>query len=152
MKFLQLAKENGLPHPVSIQNPYSLLNRSYEVGLAEVSMRENIGLLAYSPMAFGLLSGKYHDGSDVSNARLTLFPKFARYSGNHVFQVAGKYIDIARKYSMNPSQMALAFVHSRPFVRSTIIGATTMSQLKQNIDSRNILLPDGCITEIESCT
>ena len=149
MKFLQIAKENGLPKPICIQNPYSLLNRTYEVGLAEISMRENIGLLAYSPLAFGMLTGKYHDGSDVSACRLKLFPKLARYSGEVVYEIAGKYIEIAKKYDLNPSQMALAYVNSKPFLWSSIIGATSLEQLKQNIGSISISIPDECLSEIE---
>jgi len=149
MRFLQLAKENGLPKPITIQNPYNLLNRTYEVGLAEISMREQMGLLSYSPMAFGILSGKYHDGSDVSNSRITLFPQLPRYSSEIVHKEAGRYINIAKKYDLNPSQMALAFVNSRPFLWSNIIGATTMEQLKLNIDSINITIPEDCLSDIE---
>jgi len=150
MSFLRKAEENGLPKPVSIQNPYNLLNRSYEVGLAEISMRENIGLLAYSPLAFGLLTGKFHDGSDVSNSRLTLFPKFSRYSSEVVHEVAQKYIDIAKKYQLSPSQMALAYVNTRPFLYSTIIGATSLSQLQENIKSIDMSLDEEVIQEIEA--
>lgn len=149
MSFLKNAEQNGLPKPLSIQNPYNLLNRSYEVGLAEISMRENFGLLAYSPLAFGLLTGKFHDGSDVSNSRLNLFPKFSRYSNENVHHVASKYINIAHKYELIPSQMALAYVNSRPFVWSNIIGATSLEQLKENIDSINITIPADCIAEID---
>jgi len=149
MSFLRKAEENGLPRPITIQNPYSLLNRTFEVGLAEISMREQIGLLAYSPMGFGLLSGKYHDGSDVSKSRIKLFPKLARYSSEATFNVAEEYIRIAQRYDMIPSQMALAYVNSRPFLWSTIIGATSMDQLKENIDSIHISIPEECEKEIE---
>ena len=149
MSFLRKAEENGLPKPITIQNPYSLLNRTFEVGLAEIAMREKIGLLAYSPMAFGLLSGKYHNGSDVSNSRIKLFPKLARYSSETAFDVANKYIRIAIKYSLKPSQMALAYVNTRPFLWSTIVGATDVEQLRENIESINITIPDECISEIE---
>ena len=149
MSFLRKAEENGLPKPITIQNPYSLLNRTFEVGLAEIAMREKIGLLAYSPMAFGLLSGKYHNGSDVSNSRIKLFPKLARYSSETAFEVANKYIRIAIKYSLKPSQMALAYVNTRPFLWSTIVGATDVEQLRENIESINITVPDECISEIE---
>jgi aryl-alcohol dehydrogenase-like predicted oxidoreductase len=150
MSFIRKADEKGLPRPLTIQNPYSLLNRSYEVGLAEISMRESIGLLAYSPLAFGLLSGKYHNGAEVSNSRLTLFPKFTRYSSDWVHKVAGKYTEIANRYGISPAQMALSFVNSRPFVWSNIIGATTQDQLQQNIESINITLDDDIIQEIET--
>ena len=149
MCYLKLAELHGLPKPITIQNPYSLLNRTFEVGLAEISMREEIGLLAYSPLAFGLLSGKYHDGSDISNSRLTLFPKLARYSGALAHQIAMKYIELSRSAGISPNQLALAYVHSRPFLWSTIIGATTMTQLKDNIDSINIRLSKEVIDEIE---
>jgi len=149
MSFLRKAEENGLPKPITIQNPYSLLNRTFEVGLAEIAVREKIGLLAYSPMAFGLLSGKYHNGSDVSNSRIKLFPKLARYSSETAFDVANKYIRIAIKYSLKPSQMALAYVNTRPFLWSTIVGATDVEQLRENIESINITVPDECISEIE---
>ncbi|MCK5699685.1 MAG: aldo/keto reductase, partial [Cyclobacteriaceae bacterium] len=129
MNFLRKAEQNGLPKPITIQNPYNLLNRSFEVGLAEVSIRENIGLMAYSPMAFGMLSGKYHDGSDVQNSRIKLFPKLPRYSGENTFKVAEMYIKIAKKYGLSPAQMSLAFVNTRPFLCSNIIAATTMDQL-----------------------
>ncbi len=149
MNFIRKAEQSGLPKPITIQNPYNLLNRTFEIGLSEISIRENIGLLAYSPMAFGLLSGKYHDGSDVKNSRITLFPKLPRYSSKIVFDVAELYIEIARKYDLNPAQMALAFVNTRPFLWSNIIGATSMEQLKINIQSIHITIPEEAIKEIE---
>lgn len=150
MNFLRKAEQEGLPKPITIQNPYSLLNRSFEVGLAEVSIRENIGLIAYSPMAFGLLSGKYHDGSDVQNSRIKLFPKLPRYSSDNTFQVAERYINIAKKYDMSPAQMSLAFVNTRAFLCSNIIAATTMDQLKENINSIQIVIQDEAMKEIET--
>jgi len=149
MNFIRKAEKAGLQGPLTVQNPYSLLNRTYEVGLAEVSIRENVGLLAYSPMAFGLLSGKYHDGSDVSNCRIKLFPKLPRYSNETTFDMAERYIKIAQKYDMKPAQMALSFVNTRPFLWSNIIGATTMEQLKMNIDSIDVVIPEAAIKEIE---
>jgi len=149
MNFLKKAELSGLPKPITIQNPYNLLNRTFEIGLSEIVLRENIGLLAYSPMAFGLLSGKYHNGSDVKNARITLFPKLPRYSSKIVFDVAQMYIEIAKKYGMSPAQMALAFVNSRPFLWSNIIGATSMQQLRLNIDSIDMVIPEEAIKEIE---
>jgi len=149
MSFIRKAEENGLPKPLTIQNPYSLLNRTFEVGLAEIAMRENIGLLSYSPLAFGLLSGKYHNGAKVQNSRLKLFPKLSRYSSEWVHEVAGKYIEIANDYRLSPAQMALAYINSRPFVWSNIIGATTMDQLAENIESINITLEDEVIQAIE---
>lgn len=150
MHFMRLAEKHGYPLPVSIQNPYSLLNRSFEVGLAEIAIREHIGLLSYSPMAFGLLSGKYHDGREVSQARLRRFPKMARYSEDFVMDIAAKYIEIANKHGLSPAQMALAFVSSRPFLTSNIIGATTLAQLKENIESIDLDLSDKVIAEIDS--
>jgi aryl-alcohol dehydrogenase-like predicted oxidoreductase len=149
MKFIGIAEINGLPKPVTIQNPYSLLNRTYEIGMAEISMREQIGLLAYSPMAYGLLSGKFHDGSDVSKSRIRLFPKLGRYSSELSFEIAEKYVHIAKKYGLKPAQMALAYVNTRPFLWSTIIGATTMEQLRENIGSVEVRIPPECENEIE---
>ncbi len=150
MHYLRVAEQHGLAGPVTIQNPYNLLNRSFEVGLAEVALREKVPLLAYSPMAFGLLSGKYHDGTDVSGARIRMFPKLSRYSAGHVIDIAGRYISIAKKYGLSPAGMALAFVNTRPFVGSTIIGATTMKQLTEDIDSLNVPIPDEAFNEIEN--
>ena len=149
MNYLRKAEQVGLPRPITIQNPYNLLNRTYEVGLAEVSIREDIGLLSYSPMAFGLLSGKYHDGSDVQNSRITLFPKLPRFSSENTFRVAEMYINIAKKYNLSPAQMSLAFVNTRPFLQSNIIAATTMDQLKENINSIQVVIPDEALKEIE---
>lgn len=149
MNFLRKAEQHALPKPITIQNPYNLLNRTFEVGLAEVCIRENIGLLAYSPMAFGLLSGKYHDGSDVRNCRINLFPKLPRYTKETTFQVAEMYVKIAQKYGLSPAQMALAYVNSRSFLYSNIVGATSMDQLKENIDSIHLVIPDEAVKEIE---
>ena len=149
MRFLQLADQNGLPRPVTIQNPYSLLNRTYEIGLAEISMRENIGLLSYSPLGFGMLTGKYHGGKDDKNSRMQLFPKLQRYASDRVKEITAMYLEIAEKNGLSPAQMALSFVNSRQFLCSNIIGATTMVQLEQNIGSINIELPEAVIKEIE---
>jgi aryl-alcohol dehydrogenase-like predicted oxidoreductase len=150
MQFLHYAEQAGLPRIVSVQNPYSLLNRSYEIGLAEISWREQAGLLAYSPLGFGVLSGKYLDGLYPDNARLTLFPDYTRYSNAAAITATGQYIALARQHNLDPAQMALAYVNSRPFLTSTIIGATTMEQLKSNIDSINLVLPDDAIAGIEA--
>ena len=123
-----------------MQNPYSLLNRSYEVGLSEISWREQVGLLAYSPLGFGVLSGKYLDGAQPDGARLILFPDYTRYSSPAAVSATGKYTALARKHDLDPAQMALAYVNNRPFLTSTIIGATTMEQLMSNIDSINLTL------------
>jgi aryl-alcohol dehydrogenase-like predicted oxidoreductase len=150
MQFLHYAELAGLPRIVSVQNPYSLLNRSYEIGLAEISWREKVGLLAYSPLGFGVLSGKYLDGAHPDNARLTLFPDYTRYSGEAAINATQKYVVLAGKHQLDPAQMALAYVNSRPFLTSTIIGATTMEQLKTNIDSVRLTLPVEVIQAIEA--
>ncbi|WP_330147438.1 NADP(H)-dependent aldo-keto reductase [Shewanella oncorhynchi] len=141
MKYLQLAEKHGLPRIVSVQNPYNLLNRSFEVGMSEISHRENLPLLAYSPLAFGALTGKYCNDQWPEGARLTLFKRFARYTGSQLALDATKaYVDLAREFKLTPAQMALAFVNSRQFVGSNIIGATNLYQLKENIDSLKVTL------------
>lgn len=150
MSFLQLAAEHNLPRMVSVQNPYSLLNRSYEVGLAEVSQREQVGLLAYSPLAFGVLSGKYLNNDAPAGARLTLFEQFQRYSREPGVAATREYVNIAKRHGLDPSQMALAWVTSRPFVTSNIIGATTLEQLEINLASDQLTLSDAVIEEIEA--
>lgn len=150
MRFLQLAEQYNLPRVVSIQNPYNLLNRSYEVGLAEVSWREKIGLLSYSPLGFGTLSGKYMDDKKPAGSRLALFPHYTRYSNPIAIDAIKKYVTLAKKHQLDPAQMALAYVNSRPFLTSTIIGATTIEQLKANIDSIKIELSAEVLAEIES--
>jgi len=139
MRYLNESDRNGLPRVVSIQNPYSLLNRSYETGLAEMSIRESVGLLAYSPLAFGVLSGKYLNGKP-KNARITLFPHYSRYDKPQARNATEKYVELARENQLSPAQMALAFVNTRPFVKSNIIGATTLDQLKENISSIEVKL------------
>lgn len=150
MNFLHLAKSMGLEKIVSVQNPYSLLNRSYEVGLAEVAHQENVGLLAYSPLAFGVLSGKYLNGQFPKDARITLFPRFDRYFNPQADAATQAYVDLAKEHGLSPAQMALAYVNTRPFVTSNIIGATTMEQLKENIDSINVRLSDEVLAGIEA--
>jgi aryl-alcohol dehydrogenase-like predicted oxidoreductase len=147
MECLRLHREKGLPRMMSIQNPYSLLNRLFEIGLAEVAQRENIGLLAYSPMGFGVLSGKYLK-KKPKDGRVTLFPRFSRYSNPQAEEATKRYVRLAMDQGLNPGQMALAFVNQQPFVTSTIIGATTMDQLKENIGSVDIHLSEDLIKEI----
>ncbi|MCE8042834.1 NADP(H)-dependent aldo-keto reductase [Halomonas daqingensis] len=149
MKALQLAERLGLPRVASIQNPYNLLNRSFEVGLAEIAHRENVGLLAYSPLAFGVLSGKYLDGARPENARLTLFERFKRYTSPLAEQATRAYVDIAREHDLDPAQMALTFVNSRSFLTSNIIGATTMEQLEDNLASESLKLEQSVLEAIE---
>ena len=147
MKYLEYSK-SGLPKMITIQNPYSLLNRLFEIGSAEICKREDVGLLAYSPLGFGVLSGKYRNGSMPENSRLKLFPNLARFSNEKCFDAVNLYHDIATKHGMSLTQMSLAFVNDRPFVTSNIIGATSMNQLRENIDSANIKLSDEVISEI----
>ncbi|GJM30384.1 MAG: oxidoreductase [Cyclobacteriaceae bacterium] len=149
MRYLNEFREHGLPRMVSIQNPYSLLNRSFETGLAEIAIREQIKLLAYSPLAFGVLSGKYLNGLQPEKARLTLFPHYTRYANPQVVEATERYVKLARHHNLSPAQMALAFVNSRPFVQSNIIGATTVDQLKENIESINLVLDPALIEAID---
>jgi len=148
MKCLGLADQKGLPRVASVQNPYSLVNRTYEVGMAEVSAREDCGLLAYSPLAFGVLSGKYLGGQRPDGARLTLFPYFSRYVSPLVELATRRYVEVAKAHGLDPAQMALAYVNSRGFLTSNIIGATTMEQLKSNIASDEIVLSDAVLDAI----
>ncbi|WPP44606.1 NADP(H)-dependent aldo-keto reductase [Pseudomonas sp. AN-1] len=148
-RFLLLAETRGWPRPVSIQNPYNLLNRSFEVGLAEMAIREQVGLLAYSPLAFGLLSGKYENGARPERARLTLFERFQRYNNPQARQAASAYVALAREHGVDPAQLALAWVTSRPFVTSNIIGATSLEQLDSNIASLDLQLGDELLAGIE---
>ena len=149
MKFLQAAKEKSLPRMMSIQNAYSLVNRVYDIANSEVSIRENSGLLAYSPLAGGRLSGKYIN-QQPKNARYTLWPR--RFDRHHTVRgekAIAKYVDLAKKYNIAPSTFANAYVNDRPFVTSNIIGATTIEQLRENIDSINITLSNEILHEIE---
>ena len=150
MQFLHFAEQANLPRIVSVQNPYSLLNRTYEIGLAEVSWREQAGLLAYSPLGFGVLSGKYLGGAQPKGARLSLFPDYTRYSSDAAITATEQYVALAQQHQLDPAQMATAFVNTRPFLTSTIIGATTMQQLKSNIDSINVTLSTEMLEGIEA--
>ncbi len=150
MKFLELADREGLPRVDSIQNPYSLLNRTYEIAMAEVSHREDVGLLAYSPLGMGLLTGKYRNGAKPEGSRMVVFERFTRYEGAETWEAAERYLQLADDHGINPTHMALAFVNARPFVVSNIIGATTMEQLKMNIDSLDIVLSKDVLKGIEA--
>lgn len=149
MKFLEIAKEKSFSKIVSIQNPYSLLNRSYEINMAEIAEMENMKLLAYSPLGFGILTGKYINNKP-KNSRLSLFNRFDRYSNKNSKDATIKYVEIANKYNITPTQLALSFVNQQPFVASNIIGATSLSQLEENIKSINIILDKEILDEIES--
>lgn len=150
MEYLRLAREKNLPRIVSIQNPYSLLNRSFEIGLAEMAIREHVQLLAYSPLAFGVLSGKYLNGARPANARLTLFDRFSRYNNPEAETACAAYVQLARDAGLDPAQMALAFVNTRDFTASNIIGATSIEQLSANIASVDVTLDKELLKAIEA--
>ncbi len=150
MRFLEEHKYHNLPKIKTVQNPYSLLNRSFEVGNAEVCLRENIGLLAYSPMAFGILSGKFLNGQQHPTSRLALFPQMARYSSPQSAEATRLYNEIAQQHGLTLTQLALAFIEQQPFVTSTIIGATTMEQLKENIDTIQVTLSEEVLKAIDA--
>ncbi len=150
MEYLRLAQERDWPRLVSVQNPYSLLNRTFEVGLAEIAHREQVGLLAYSPLGFGVLSGKYLSGRKPAGARLTLFEFFARYTGELGVKATRRYVAIAKDAGLDPAAMALAYVNSRSFLTANIIGATTMEQLRTNIASIDLELSDEVLAAIEA--
>ncbi len=148
-KFLELSKLYDLPRVMSVQNPYNLLNRTYEIGLAEISVREQSGLLAYSPLASGVLSGKYRNNQKPEGSRLQLFGDyFPRYAGKSSNLAVEEYFKVAKKYKISLTQLSLAFVNQQPFVTSNIIGATTTKQLKEDIESINIKLSSEIIEEI----
>ena len=150
MKFLQVAKEKNLPRMMSIQNVYSLVNRVFDIGHSEVSISENCGLLAYSPLAGGRLSGKYIGGVNPKNSRYTLWPRrFSRHHTERGELAIEQYVKLSEKYGTAPSTFANAYVNDRPFVTSNIIGATTMNQLKENIDSINFVLSKDMVSDIQ---
>ncbi len=142
MRYLNEAEKRGLPRIASIQNAYNLLNRSFETGLAETSLREDVGLLAYSPLGQGVLSGKYLDGARPEGARGTLFGRLERYQGPGAETAIKASMDCARNHGLSPVQLALKFCDTRPFVTSTLIGATTMDQLKENIEAFDVTWSD----------
>ena len=150
-KFLELSASKDLPKVMSVQNAYSLVNRVYEIGLAEISIREKSGLLAYSPLAAGYLSGKYRNNKIPKNSRIDLFGEFwKRYQNKRAFQAYENYYKISQDYGISLTKLSLAFINTRPFVTSNIIGATTMAQLKENIDSVEVDLKDEIIDKINS--
>lgn len=149
MRHLTESKYNNITRCKTIQNPYSLLNRLFEVNLAEVAMRENVGLLAYSPLAFGVLSGKYLNGNLPENSRLKLFPQYSRYSSQQSQNLVEKYADLANELEISLTQLSLAFVNHREFLTSNIIGATTLEQLKENISSIDVNLSSETIKRID---
>lgn len=148
MRYMEESNKHDLPRMITIQNAYSLLNRVFEGDMAEVAIRENIKLLAYSPLAFGVLSGKYIKGTAAENSRLNLFPRFARYSSDQSTEATSQYLKLAEENNLSLTQMSLAFVNQRPFVASNIIGATTVAQLKENIDSIHVELSSDLLAAI----
>jgi aryl-alcohol dehydrogenase-like predicted oxidoreductase len=150
MRFLEESKYNNLPRIKTVQNPYSLLNRLFESGSSEVCMRENVGLLAYSPMAFGILSGKFLSGKSYPNSRLNLFPQMSRYNSVQCAEATRLYHEIAQKNGLSLTELSLAFIEQQPFLTSTIIGATTMEQLKENIDTIQVSLSEEVLNAIDA--
>lgn len=150
MQYLRIAEKHQLPKIITIQNPYNLVNRTYEIGLSEIGIRENVGLLAYSPLAGGLLSDKYLQGNRPDGARFTLWPNyFTRYAHPNTMKAVEKYAVLAKEHGLSLAQMSLAFINSRDFLTANIIGATTMKQLKENIDAVDIVLSEEVIKEIQ---
>ena len=150
-KFLEVSKLKKLPKMMSVQNAYNLLCRTYEIGLAEISIREKSGLLAYSPLAGGFLTGKYQNKNLPENSRQKLFAEYyTRYSKSYAAEVIEKYFNISKKFDLNFAQMSIKFCEIQKFITSTIIGATTMEQLKINIESVNVTLEKEVIKEINN--
>ncbi len=150
MTYLQLAEAGRGPRMASVQNAYSLLNRSFETRMAEVAIREDCGLLAYAPVAAGSLTGKYLDGKKPAGARLTLWPDNSRYQGEQGIAATRAYVELAGRHGLDPAQMAIAFVAGRPFVTAAIIGATSMEQLRRNLPGGSLSLSDEVLAEIEA--
>lgn len=150
MRCLALSETKGLARVQSVQNAYNLLNRTYEVALAEIAMREDVGLLAYSPLAQGFLTGKYMNGARPPGARVTLFNRSQRYEKPGAEEAISKYVELAREVGLAPTALALAFVNSRSFVTSNIIGATTMAQLAENIASAEVTLAADVVERINA--
>jgi aryl-alcohol dehydrogenase-like predicted oxidoreductase len=150
MRFLEESKYHNLPRIKTVQNPYSLLNRLFEIGSAEISKYENVGLLAYSPLAFGVLTGKFLTGENHPKARIKLFPQYTRYSSEQSTNATKLYQEIALKNGLSLTQLAMGFVLQQPFLTSAIIGATTMPQLEENIATINVVLSKEILAQIES--
>jgi aryl-alcohol dehydrogenase-like predicted oxidoreductase len=149
-EFLRCSRDYNLARVASVQNPYNLLNRSFEVGLAEFSHREDVGLLAYSPLGMGALTGKYRNGAMPKGSRFALFNRFQRYTTELAMSTSEQYLKVADKHGLSPTQMALAYVNDRPFVTSNIIGATSLAQLEENIASADLVLNDDVLKDIEA--
>ena len=149
MRFMEESRKHQLPKMITIQNPYSLLNRTFEVGLSEVCHRENVGLLAYSPLAFGVLSGKFLTGAALPNARINLFPQFSRYNSENTREASKRYRQVAQDFGLTLTELSLAFIAQQPFVTSTIIGATNLEQLQENINTIKVELTPAMLQAIE---
>ncbi|WP_366186067.1 aldo/keto reductase [Flavobacterium ovatum] len=151
MRFLEESKYHNLPRIATVQNPYSLLNRQFEVGSAEICHRENVGLLAYSPLGFGVLTGKFLEGMEKHpKARLNLFPQYNRYSSEQSVAATKMYHKIATKHGLSLTQLSLAFINQQKYVTSTIIGATSIPQLKENIEAFTVKLTEEILKEIDT--
>lgn len=149
MRYLEEAKGKNLAQPITIQNPYNLLNRTFEIGNAEIAIKKNIGLLAYSPLAFGLLTGKFLNGKKHPKSRVELYPQMGRYNSLEVDNAITKYAEVAKKHDLSLTEMSLAFINQQPFLTSNIIGATNLRQLKENIESVDISLSEEIMQDIE---
>ncbi len=149
MRFMEESRKHQLPKMITLQNPYSLLNRTFEVGLSEVCHRENVGLLAYSPLAFGVLSGKFLTGAALPNARINLFPQFSRYNSENTREASKRYRQVAQDFGLTLTELSLAFIAQQPFVTSTIIGATNLEQLQENINTIKVELTPAMLQAIE---
>lgn len=150
LKFLHLAEKLGLEKFVSVQNPYNLLNRTYEIGMSEIAYHENVGLLAYSPLAFGYLTGKFRHGARPANTRISLYSRFSRYSNPQSEWATEQYAQLAKQHDLTLTQLSLAFIKQQFFVNSTIIGATNLDQLKENIQAFEIELSTDVLEGIEA--
>jgi aryl-alcohol dehydrogenase-like predicted oxidoreductase len=149
MRFMEESRKHQFPKMITIQNPYSLLNRTFEVGLSEVCHRENVGLLAYSPLAFGVLSGKFLTDAALPNARINLFPQFSRYNSENTREASKRYLQVAQDFGLTLTELSLAFIAQQPFVTSTIIGATNLKQLQENINTIKVELTPAMLKAIE---
>jgi len=149
MSFLKASEQHGLPRPVSIQNAYNLVNRTFEIGLSEITHREQVGLLAYSPLGQGYLTGKYEGGALPPGSRKTLFDRLGRYEKGKGPEAISAYVALAKRHGLDPAQMAIAFAASRPFVTSAIIGATSLDQLETDIDAVGLGLSPEVVAEID---
>ncbi|MBB4801015.1 aryl-alcohol dehydrogenase-like predicted oxidoreductase [Flavobacterium nitrogenifigens] len=150
MRLLEESKYNNLPRIKTVQNPYSLLNRLFEVNSAEVSKYENVGLLGYSPLAFGVLTGKFLTGEAHPKARVNLFPQYKRYNSDQCTEATKLYLEIAKKHGLTLTELSMGFVLQQPFLTSAIIGATTLEQLKENIDTIDVVLSKEILAEIDA--